>query len=520
MKYIEHPLIRKNTIQSRVYQEMILGLAAKKNLLCVLPTGLGKTPIAIMLAAHRLQNYPDSQILIMAPTKPLTEQHLNSFQKILDVDPEQFKLLTGQTKPEKRAEVYKKFRLIFATPQTIENDLETNRLSLENFSMIVFDEAHHAIGNYAYPYVAKRYAEQARNPKILGLTASPGGTKEKIHEICKNLGIEAVEIKTEADEDVAPYVKEKIFEWVDIDLPENFKEIKARLEEVYRGKLKNLRKLGFTKPVRFVTKKDLLALQLELQKSIRHGDRRSFWGASMVAQLIKLEHAIGLLETQGVASLNSYWKKMKEDKSKAAFRILKDKRVSHAVYLTQRLFDSGFKHPKIGMLCSIVSQQLKRKPNSKIIIFANYRNTVKEIVSILYSIEGARPVEFMGQKEGMTQKEQIKRINAFREGEHNILVGTSVSEEGIDIPSMDLAVFYEPVPSEIRSIQRRGRVGRQTVGRIIVLITKGTRDEAYYWTAKKKEKTMKKTLYKMKEDVKEGRPFYKGEKKQFTLRDF
>ena len=106
----------------------------------------------------------------------------------------------------------------------------------------------------------------------------------------------------------------------------------------------------------------------------------------------------------------------------------------------------------------------------------------------------------MGQKEGLTQKEQIKRIEDFSSGVYNILVGTSISEEGLHISNADHAIFYEPTPSEIRDIQRRGRVGRLTNGKVTVLITKNTRDQAYYWVAKRKEQKMKKTLYKMQED--------------------
>ncbi len=153
---------------------------------------------------------------------------------------------------------------------------------------------------------------------------------------------------------------------------------------------------------------------------------------------------------------------------------------------------------EMGRLCQIVDRQVKGKSDSKLIIFANYRESVKEIVNSLKGIDGVRPVEFVGQKEGLTQKEQIQRIHDFREGVYNVLVGTSVSEEGLDIPAMDLAIFYEPVPSEIRSIQRRGRVGRQKVGRVIFLITRRTRDEAYFWSARNKEAKMHKTLYKMR----------------------
>ena len=46
------------------------------------------------------------------------------------------------------------------------------------------------------------------------------------------------------------------------------------------------------------------------------------------------------------------------------------------------------------------------------------------------------------------------------------LVATSIAEEGLDIPEVDLVVFYEPIPSEIRYIQRRGRTGRKTAGNV------------------------------------------------------
>ena len=75
-----------------------------------------------------------------------------------------------------------------------------------------------------------------------------------------------------------------------------------------------------------------------------------------------------------------------------------------------------------------------------------------------------------------------------------MLVATSVAEEGLDIPNCDLVIFYEPVPSEIRYIQRRGRTGRIKKGRAIILMAKGTRDEAFYWSARRKEGKMKRIL--------------------------
>lgn len=510
MNFVKHPLIRKNSLESRLYQEAILGRAVGNDLLCVLPTGLGKTPIAIVLAVFRLEKHPDSKVLILAPTKPLIEQHLNSFREVINLPEKEFVLLTGMVKPEEREESYRHSKFIFATPQTVKNDLKNGRLELSDFSLVVFDEAHHSIGDYAYPYIAKVYIENAKNPRILGLTASPGGTKEKVKEIMNNLGIEKVDIRTEEDFDVEPWVKKKQVEWVHVELPQTFFNIRESLRKAYEYRLRGLRKLGFSKPIRLVTKRELL----ELQKKFASSDSNytKFWGVSLVSQAIKAEHAISLIETQGINSLETYFKKLRSEKAKSSKSLVKDRNVKKAMYLTGELSEEGSEHPKMAKLRETVSKQFEKDPDSKIIVFANYRNMVREIVKVLSEVRNSKPVEFMGQREGLTQKEQKKRIEEFREGKHNILVTTSVGEEGIDIPEMELAVFYEPVPSEIRSIQRRGRVGRTKLGKIMILIARKTRDEAYYWMAHRKEKVMKKTLYEMR-----------GEslgKKQKSLSDF
>ncbi len=527
MSYTDHPLLKKGSLQSRVYQETILARAVGKNLLCVLPTGLGKTPIAIVLSVFRLERHPGSKVLVLAPTKPLIEQHRKSFSEKIDLPEKDFVLVTGMVKPGDREDMYERGKIIFATPQTVRNDLEKERISLRDFSLVVFDEAHHAVGEYAYPFIARHYLDQSENPRILGLTASPGGTRQKIREICKNLGIDSVEIKTESDLDVSPWVKEKDVEWVEVSLPETFVNIRDYLEKPYRDRLNKLRRIGFSKPVRLINKRDLLGLQNRLMEGLRRGDRRNFYGITVVTQAIKLEHAITLLETQGIRPLEEYFRKLRKETSKSTKGLLNDQKVSHAMFLSNGLSEKGAKHPKMSKLCEIISRQMEKKGDSKIIVFANYRNTVREIVKSLKGIGNAKPVEFMGQREGMTQKEQKQRIEEFRLDIYNVLVTTSVGEEGIDIPEMELAVFYEPVPSEIRSIQRRGRVGRTKFGRIIILMTKNTRDEAYYWTAMRKEKVMKDTLHEMRSELEyptDGMPtmedMERKERKQLRIHEF
>ena len=92
---------------------------------------------------------------------------------------------------------------------------------------------------------------------------------------------------------------------------------------------------------------------------------------------------------------------------------------------------------------------------------------------------------------GMDQQLQTRTHEEFRNGEFRVLVSSSIGEEGLHVPDVDLVVFYEAVPSEIRYIQRRGRTGRTTEGRVVILLAEGTVDESYYYSTLMKESRMR-----------------------------
>ena len=247
----------------RLYQETILATAARKNTLVVLPTGLGKTAIAFMLAAQRLRQYPQSKILFLSPTKPLAEQHFSTFQKHLDMPKEKFALFTGAVSPEKRQIQWKDAQVIIGTPQGIENDVLGDKIALENVSLLILDEAHHATGDYSYCFLAQQYMKKANFTRILGLTASPGSDAEKIKEVCKHLHIEAVEIRTLDDPDVAQYIQETTTEWLSVNLPTSFAEILVFLKECSLSRLRQVKQYGYLNTLD-VRKKELLMVQAQL----------------------------------------------------------------------------------------------------------------------------------------------------------------------------------------------------------------------------------------------------------------
>ncbi len=521
MAYINHPLLKKDAIEQRAYQEAIIASAAKKNTLVVLPTGLGKTIIALGVAAHRLHTVLGSKVLFLAPTKPLTEQHMRSFEPILKA--KGFAIVTGKEPPKKREQIWQENTVFFATPQVVENDIVRNTLSLENFSLVIFDECHRASGDYAYTYMAKKYLQDAKNPLILGLTASPGGTEEKIGLICGNLFIENVEIRSEQDADVREYIHSTDFEGIRVELPEDFLRAKKLLEAALETRMKFLQKMHYVSTIR-VGKKDLILLQKELVKEAhRTRDALTFRSISTASQCIKINHALELLQSQGAEQLIEYFDKLHADNTtKAAAELFMDHDFVRAEQIVRFICAEKIEHPKLEKIRELLEEKISG--DKKAIVFTQYVTTTKKIFEKVES-EKIKPVVFIGQRKGFSQKKQMEILEKFREGEHNVLCATCVAEEGLDIPKVDLVIFYEPIPSEIRAIQRRGRTGRSRAGEIYVLIAKGTIDEAYFWSAKRKEKKMKGVLQSMKRSFNNhgtivSKNTHAGEGAKGTLKEF
>ncbi|WP_297437019.1 DEAD/DEAH box helicase [Thermococcus sp.] len=499
--------LRRDLVQPRVYQEVIYARCKERNCLVVLPTGLGKTLVAMLIADYRLEKY-GGKVLVLAPTKPLAIQHEKNFRKLFNIPTERINVLTGELPPKGRQKVWEESTIITATPQTIENDIITGRISLEDVVLLVIDEAHRAVGSYSYVFIAGEYRKSAKHPRILALTASPGSNEERIMEVVKNLSIEHVEFRSESSPDVKPYVQKVEFEWLKVDLPPIYKEVRSLLRDMLKESLKPLAQFKFVSTYSpDISKREILEAGRRINAEVAKGNYAT--GHLMLHQTkaIKLQHAIELLETQGLTALRSYLKKLREDRrTKSSRELMGDSRMRKVTYLLVQAKESGVDHPKMEKLKELLKEQLKEKPSSKIIVFTNYRDTGRKIVEELREM-GISAERFIGQASksndrGMSQKQQRETLERFSRGGFNVLVATSVGEEGLDVPEVDLVVFYEPVPSAIRSIQRRGRTGRHRPGRVVVLMARGTRDEAYYWSARRKEKIMFDVLKRVGEMVK------------------
>lgn len=553
--HISHPLIRKNSVEFRTYQSNISQSAFNRNTLVILPTALGKTIISLLVCANTLYNYKDKRVLIMAPTRPLVIQHMNSFFSVLKMLEDQIAAVTGKIVPYARRAIWNKpeIRLVFATPEVVKNDIEENRLSLNDFTLLVFDEAHRAVKDYAYTFIAKEYVKQSIYPLILALTASPGSDKQRMKEVCDNLFIEHVEYRSEDDPDVRQYINPIEVEWKYLDLPSEYQYIISNLKSILHEKIRWLiqHRILSQKDPRWIFKRNLIdagdQIRYNLELTMEEERGPLYVALMQQSSALSLMYCTELIESQGSYSLKAFLDRIEEEghgvasgagsggSSKSHQSILNDSRIKEVRTLVSNLTTE---HPKITYIVNLLrnryhssnftqnsnakkddqyNRQEKLDPgsdynrrhnhlipyhdlqnNSRTLIFTQYRDSARHIVEML-SKNGINASRFVGQAKrqgdiGMKQDEQTSILESFRNGEFDVLVATSIAEEGLDIPQVDLVIFYEPIPSEIRHIQRRGRTGRMSAGSVIILAAKETIDERNLHASKRRIQKMKQTL--------------------------
>ncbi|MCI4365640.1 MAG: DEAD/DEAH box helicase [Thermoplasmata archaeon] len=512
---VEHPLLRPGVIRALPFQIDLARTGLEEDLLVVLPTGLGKTVIAALIAAEVLRRQP-AKVLVLAPTRPLVQQHADSFRQWLV--PLRTARFTGSVRRPVREGSWADADLVFATPEIVQNDLLAGRYDLRDVALVVFDESHHAVGKYVYVPIAERYrSERPTGGHVLGLTASPGGRDEHIEEVVAALGVTRIEARSREDPGVAEYVQPVDVDYLWVDLAPVAAAIQTDLQAAAHGTGRRLQKMGYLrkKPIDSVSVKDLIALRSEI--FARPGPMvRKFGPLFHQLVLLHLHHAQERLETQGIAPFLQYLERVaaKDKPSRGDLAFLKLPEVAQARKEAAEFLRSSKEssHPKLDALVGLVRETLAaaRDRPVRILVFAQYRDTIQSIQEILEKNDW-RVARFVGQatrdKEdpGMSQKDQARVLQGFRAGQFPVMVASSVAEEGLDIPDVDLVVFFESVPSEIRAIQRRGRTGRSSLGRVVVMLTRATRDVRYQASEVRRERAMRRIVRRLSSEARARR---------------
>ncbi|TFG13355.1 DEAD/DEAH box helicase [Candidatus Thorarchaeota archaeon] len=511
---VEWPLIKKGAIEYREYQFNLAEIASKESTLVVLSTGLGKTIIAVLVAAKVLSKDSDAKVLFLAPSRPLADQQARFLKRTLDIDNDQIACLTGQDGPEARADAWNGLRAIAMTPQSLQNDIVQRSYDLSDVALIVYDEAHRGVGDYAYTFIAEMYQKQRETPLSLGLTASPGHESEQIKIVCKNLRLPHVEVRTVRSPDVRDYVVSVESDIRYITLPSEIEVLRDILYALLDDYASPIRDYGYSLPnSRRMSKKDILRTQGEVRQEIgsqTDPNPKLFLLIRNLTACIRIVHLIEFVGTQGLAPTFRYVQGMYEEvrnkkSSKGVQNLISKAEFHQFENLLQALIAKGYRHPKADTLLEIVSEQLSSNLDSRILVFTRFRDTAAEVTETLEQLDEVRISRFVGQSsrgsdKGFTQKKQIEVLDGFRKNEYNVLVATQVGEEGLDIPECNLVIFYDCVPSVVPYIQRRGRTGRQSPGKVVIFVARGTHDEFYHWSVLKKLKKVPTALEEAEQD--------------------
>jgi len=498
-----HPGLSSEVIEARAYQLEAADEALSGSMMLVLPTAAGKTVVAWMVIADRLAT-DDGWILIVAPTVALVDQHLRGIEPVLAdsaaVNPIS---ITGQNVAKKRLGMWGSSRLVVATPQVVRNDVLRGVLDLSDCSLLVVDEAHHATGNHAMAQVGDLYLSQASQPLILATTASPGSKTDQVEEICSRLGIGRIHLRAASEAMLSKHLAGLKIQEVRVRVPDQIRELAEPLVMWQSGIVDREKRLGRYVMPGLISHAGLSNAMERAQTAISRGESSAYQSVSRIATAMRLHHLINHLLCQGIAASSQFLKRMsrgEQSGTKSTRNFLRDQRVSSLLRSLEKMREV---HTKVGAVRRLIRERLRRDADSRIIVFATYRDTVAAIEKALGGVEGTRPIQFVGQssrggRDGLSPKQQVERLDEFRSGSANVLIATSVGEEGLDIPRADLVVFYEPVPSEIRTIQRRGRTGRHREGEVVVLIAEDTRDEGARAAAERKEEFMQRAVHRVR----------------------
>ncbi|KAI1505214.1 RNase3 domain-containing protein [Biscogniauxia marginata] len=454
----------------REYQIELFERAKQKNTIAVLDTGTGKTLIAALLLRYTIEQEledrkagkPPRISFFLVDKVALVFQQYEVLKANLDFPVE--RLYGDGTESTLSREFWcKQFEdrmVIVCTAAILHMCLHYSFIKMEQISLLIFDEAHHAKKNHPYAriikdfYVALETADE-RRPRILGMTASPVDAKTDIMRAAAQLeGLLHSEIATVADP--------AIFQKSSINRPveEIIEYIKAKepfetalWKKLYKlvGHNEAFRKL-FTYAKECTTELGRWSADRVWQLGLTHEEAQKI-GAKTERAFIRSGtiRPISVLDAERSAVQEAYQTVVNH-----TFPELKNTNF----YISN----------KISSLITIIKTCFNPETD-KCIVFVEQRFTVRLLTDLFQNsglgLPYIRPGMLIGTNNndsgdlGMSIKEQVLTVHKFRQGDLNCIFATSVGEEGIDIPDCNIIVRFDLCKTMIQFIQSRGRARRR-----------------------------------------------------------
>ncbi|MFW5977570.1 MAG: hypothetical protein ACOCQQ_03595, partial [Candidatus Nanoarchaeia archaeon] len=273
-------------------------------------------------------------------------------------------------------------------------------------SLLVLDEAHRGVGDYAYVFLAKKYVEQAQQQRILAMTASPATDEEKIKEVMNQLYLQSIVYKKPTDPELKKYTQQTAISWEYVALPLRLQKTKQALDQAIATKIKAINQQK-QEPLntKKISKTTLLRLQHMLHARIAKGETTTqvLQVVSLVAEVLKLYHAVELVETQSVRAtllyMQSILEKAKTSKTKAVKNLARDPYFLQALAQLRECRREGVEHPKVQKIIDKVALITQTKPNAKVLVFTQFRESALLLHSLLSKISSS--AVFFGQAKKM-----------------------------------------------------------------------------------------------------------------------
>ncbi|XP_011942566.1 PREDICTED: Fanconi anemia group M protein isoform X2 [Cercocebus atys] len=481
----------------RDYQLHISRAALFCNTLVCLPTGLGKTFIAAVVMYNFYRWFPSGKVVFMAPTKPLVTQQIEACYQVMGIPQSHMAEMTGSTQAFTRKEIWCSKRVLFLTPQVMVNDLSRGACPAAEIKCLVIDEAHKALGNYAYC--------------------------QAVQQVITNLLIGQIELRSEDSPDILAYSYERKIEKLVVPLGEELAAIQKTYIQILESFAHSLiqRNVLMRRDIPNLTKYQIILARDQFRKNpspnivgIQQGVIEGEF-----AICISLYHGYELLQQMGMRSLYFFLcgimdgtKGMTRSKNELGRNEDFMKLYNHlecmfahtrstsadsvsAIQQGDKNKKFVYSHPKLKKLEEVVIEHFKswnaentsekKRDETRVMIFSSFRDSVQEIAEMLSQHQPIiRVMTFVGHAsgkstKGFTQKEQLEVVKQFRDGGYNTLVSTCVGEEGLDIGEVDLIICFDSQKSPIRLVQRMGRTGRKRQGRIVVILSEGREERIY-----------------------------------------
>ncbi|XP_078667982.1 ATP-dependent RNA helicase DHX58-like isoform X2 [Branchiostoma floridae x Branchiostoma belcheri] len=487
----------EGSIPMRDYQlELAEDALQGRNIVICAPTNSGKTRVAVYICKDHLEKNPNGKVLVMVNKVHLVEQHFQKqFKPLLQKSFHgRLGTISGEnySSAEEEHISFKQLAeqkdIIILTAQILENHLsrtDQERVELSDFSLMIFDECHHTQKENVYNKIMGRFMLQKFDqpgrprPQIVGLTASPGVGGARTHEkavshilqILANLDASKIKTAEKHEEELKKVVGQ----------PKRKCEItNERLQDPFGDELKRMMQQihglidaeGERRPPADFGTQMYEQWVVEMEKE---GGMKSNRRVQTCAEhLRKYNDALVMNDTLRMSDAFQYLKEfyVKENDRRDVFDDTDEgltQIFSGNVLRLEKLTKmSQYENPNLEALKNKLKQECEAKEGARGILYTKTRQSTRYLLDWIRNTpelnDLLRADQLTGTGTGsvsknnhMTAIKQREVIRRFREGELNLLIATTVAEEGLDIKECNFVIRYGLVTNEIAMMQASGR---------------------------------------------------------------